>query len=121
MIAKDSQDTQGHSEGAPPSPSEVVSTLIATSHRLRRVLNTRLSRESGVIGLSGPRLRLLLAVEEAGQMRMGDLAAVLGVTARTITTLVDTLEKEVLLARSPAAAIHPLSLLPLPDQVQSSP
>jgi DNA-binding MarR family transcriptional regulator len=119
MIAKDSQDTQEHQEGAPPSPSEVVSTLIATSHRLSRVLNTRLSRESGVIGLSGPRLRLLLTVEEAGQMRMGDLADDLGVTARTITALVDALEKEGLLVRLPDPKDRRATLLALTERAQT--
>ena len=93
--------------------------LIATSHRLRRVLNTRLSRQPGVIGLSGPRLRLLLAVEEAGQMRMGDLAEDLGVTARTITALVDALEKEGLLVRLPDATDRRATLLALTEKAQT--
>ena len=119
MIAKDSQDSQEHQEGAPPSPSEVVSTLIATSHRLSRVLNTRLSRESGVIGLSGPRLRLLLAVEEAGRLRMGNLAEDLGVTARTVTALVDALEKEGLLVRLPDPKDRRATLLALTEKAQT--
>src|SRR5215469_15889622 len=94
MSSTNSQNTREHPEGSPsPSASEIVSTLIATSHRLRRVLNSRLSRQPGMVGLSGPRLRLLLAVEEAGRLRMGDLAEDLGVTARTVTTLVDALER----------------------------
>ncbi len=119
MIAKDSQDAQENQEGSPPSASEVVSTLIATSHRLRRVLNTRLSRQPGVIGLSGPRLRLLLAVEEAGRLRMGDLAEDLGVTARTVTTLVDALEREGLLVRLPDATDRRATLLALTEKAQT--
>ena len=90
-----SQNTQEGQDGSPislqPTASEVVMSLIATSHRLQRVLDARLSRKSGVVSLSGPRLRLLLAVEEAGRLRMGDLAADLGITPRTVTTLVDAL------------------------------
>jgi DNA-binding MarR family transcriptional regulator len=39
---------------------------------------------------------------ELGQPRMTDLAAYLGLTARTITTAVDALEREGLLVRQPA-------------------
>jgi DNA-binding MarR family transcriptional regulator len=120
MSAENSPDAQAYQEGAlPPSASEVVSTLIATSHRLRRVLNTRLSRQPGVIGLSGPRLRLLLAVEEAGSLRMGDLAENLGVTARTVTTLVDALEKEGLLVRLPDETDRRATLLALTSQAHT--
>jgi DNA-binding MarR family transcriptional regulator len=117
MSAKNPLDAQEHQEGAPPpSASEVVSTLIATAHRLRRVLNSRLSRQPGVIGLSGPRLRLLLAVEEAGRLRMGDLAEDLGVTARTVTTLVDALEREGLLVRLPDPTDRRATLLALTER-----
>ena len=119
-ISEDSQDAQNRREASPqPSASEVIMTLIATSHRLRRVLNTRLSRQPGVIGLSGPRLRLLLAVEEAGQVRMGDLAEDLGVTARTITTLVDALEREGLLVRLPDATDRRATLLALTEKART--
>jgi DNA-binding MarR family transcriptional regulator len=44
---------------------------------------------------------VLFAVKEAGSVRMGDLAAQLGVAARTVTDLVDGLEREGLLTRRP--------------------
>jgi DNA-binding MarR family transcriptional regulator len=102
MTSEDSHYTQQTQEAEPtPTASEVIMTLIATSHRLQRVFNTRLSNQKGAIKLSGPRLRLLLAVEEVGRLRMGDLAEDLGITARTVTTLVDALEREGLLVRLP--------------------
>jgi DNA-binding MarR family transcriptional regulator len=120
MGSTDSQDTPEHPEGPfSPSASEIVSTLIATSHRLRRVLNSRLSRQPGMVGLSGPRLRLLLAVEEAGRLRMGDLAEDLGVTARTVTTLVDALEKEGLLVRLSDPTDRRATLLALTDRART--
>src|SRR5215471_14214903 len=120
IISEDSQDAQESLEGSPqPGASEVVGALIATSHRLRRVLNTRLSRQPGMIGLSGPRLRLLLAVEEAGRLRMGDLAEDLGVTARTVTTLVDALEGEGLLVRLPDPTDRRATLLALTERAQT--
>ena len=93
--------------------------LIATSHRLQRVFNTRLSRQKGAVKLSGPRLRLLLAVEEAGRLRMGDLAEDLGITARTVTTLVDALEKEGLLIRLPDPTDRRATLLELTDRARA--
>jgi DNA-binding MarR family transcriptional regulator len=93
--------------------------LISTSHRLRRVLNARLNRQSDIISLSGPRLRLLLIVEEAGRMRMGDLAEDLGVTARTVTTLVDALEREGLLVRLPDPTDRRATLLSLTERART--
>ena len=102
-----------------PTASEVVMTLIATSHRLQRVFNTRLSSQARAVNLSGPRLRLLLAVEGVGRLRMGDLAEDLGITARTVTTLVDALEKEGLLARLPDPTDRRATLLALTERAQT--
>jgi len=102
MTSEDSPHAQQTQEALrTPTASEVIMTLIATSHRIQRVFNARLSRQKGAVKLSGPRLRLLMAVEEVGRLRMGDLAEDLGITARTVTTLVDALEREGLLARLP--------------------
>jgi DNA-binding MarR family transcriptional regulator len=105
--------------GTTPTASEVVMTLIATSHRLQRVFNTRLSRQKGAIKLSGPRLRLLLAVEEEGRLRMGDVAEHLGITSRTVTTLVDALEKEGFLARLPDPTDRRATLLELTEKART--
>ena len=120
MTSEDSQNA-GQTQDVPvrASASEVVTTLIATSHRLQRVFNTRLSRQKGVVKLSGPRLRLLMAVEEAGRLRMGDLAEDLGITARTVTTLVDALEKEGLLVRLPDPTDRRATLLALTDRART--
>lgn len=120
MTSEHSQAAQESQDVSPqPTASEVVMTLIATSHRLQRVLNARLSRQPGVIGISGPRLRLLLAVEEAGRLRMGDLAADLGITARTVTTLVDALEREGLLVRLPDPTDRRATLLALTESART--
>ena len=120
MASEDSPRAQQTQEAEPtPTASEVVMTLIATSHRLQRVFNTRLSRQQGAVKLSGPRLRLLMAVEEAGRLRMGDLAEDLGITARTVTTLVDALEKEGLLVRLPDPTDRRATLLALTDRART--
>ncbi len=70
MTSEDSQNAdQTQDVSARASASEVVMTLIATSHRIQRVFNTRLSRQKGAVKLSGPRLRLLMAVEEVSKGR----------------------------------------------------
>jgi DNA-binding MarR family transcriptional regulator len=94
-------------------------TLIATTHRLRRLLDARLSSQPGVGNLSGPRLRLLLAVEEAERLRMGDVAEAMGITARTVTSLVDALEREGLLARVPDPTDRRATLLTLTERAHT--
>jgi DNA-binding MarR family transcriptional regulator len=78
-----------------PSAEEVVGTLMRLLHAIRRGQRMRF----GDRDLSGPRIRLLAAVAEARPVRMGDLADRLGLTARTITTLVDALEQDGLVER----------------------
>ncbi len=120
VTSEDSRNVQQTLEAEPtPTASEVVMTLIATSHRLQRVFNTRLGRQKGAVKLSGSRLRLLLAVEEVGRLRMGDLADDLGITARTVTTLVDALEREGLLARLPDPTDRRATLLELTEKAQT--
>lgn len=114
-----SETDQTQEAKSDPTASEVVMTLIATSHRLQRVFNTRLSSQAKAVNLSGPRLRLLLAVEEVGRLRMGDLADDLGVTARTVTSLVDALEREGLLSRLPDTTDRRATLLELTEKART--
>jgi DNA-binding MarR family transcriptional regulator len=54
-------------------------------------------------GVSPARLRLLGVLHCRGSQKMCDLSQELGVTARNITTLVDALEEEKLVRRTPHA------------------
>ncbi|WP_157392718.1 MarR family winged helix-turn-helix transcriptional regulator [Nocardia terrae] len=54
--------------------------------------------------LSPARVRLIVTVGEAPDIRMRELAERLGVTARAVTPLVDRLEREGLITRTPDAA-----------------
>ena len=91
--------------GQEPAAVELAEALLGAAHMFKQRGNLCFSQaESGLRELSVPRARLLAAVveaTEAGQerVRMGDLAAALRVTARNITTIVDGLESEGLLAR----------------------
>ncbi len=79
-----------------PTAAALVETLLTVTHAIRREHNARLAS----LDASVPRGRLLKAMNELGQPRMSELAENLGLTARTITTSVDALEREGLLRRS---------------------
>jgi DNA-binding MarR family transcriptional regulator len=96
-----------------PSAAEVVHALIGAAHVIGRLFDARLAAHKLPLPLSGPRLRIFMTIEHAGQLRMGDLAAVLGITPRTVTTLVDALEREGLLVRLPDPADRRATLLEL--------
>jgi DNA-binding MarR family transcriptional regulator len=66
-----------------------------TTHALRRFAGQPYLQR----GWSTSRVLLMLAVNEAGTPRMGELKDRLGVTGRSITSLVDGLEEEGLLRR----------------------
>jgi DNA-binding MarR family transcriptional regulator len=83
-----------------PSAAEVVERLLTVTHGIRRRHNAELASYE----LSVPRGRLLMAMRQLGQPRMSELAASLDLNARTITTAVDTLEREGILERRPDPA-----------------
>ena len=78
-----------------PSAPELVEALLTLTQAIRRRHNARLASYDSSV----PRARLLRAMVELGTPRMSDLADHLGLTARTITTAVDALERDGLLAR----------------------
>lgn len=80
------------------SAREVIALLFDASHQLC-LRSDRLLGAS--IGLSEARARLLVAVSEREPARMGRLASELGVSARSVTGMVDALEREGLLTREP--------------------
>jgi DNA-binding MarR family transcriptional regulator len=80
------------------SSDVLVDDLFRTTVRLRTYVDSRLSGH----GLSVPRLRLLRALATAAAdepLRMRDLVEALNVAARTVTSLVDALEREGLVER----------------------
>jgi DNA-binding MarR family transcriptional regulator len=88
--------------GSEPTAVELADGFLAASHAF--MLFSR--RCIGDQKLSFPRVKVLLALAArrlrmGDHMRMNDLAQDLGVTPRNITTIVDGLEREGLLARRP--------------------
>lgn len=100
MSAKDRRP-----EGA--QAAEICTSIIWMGHLIERFANTRLPEANLVPGMSFARANLLFAVHSAqqssGSTRMVDIALDLGVTARTITTMVDALEQQGLIVRVPDA------------------
>ena len=92
-----------------PSAPELVEALLTLTQAIRRRHNARLASFDSSV----PRARLLRAMVELGTPRMSDLAAHLGLTARTITTAVDALERDGLLARRPAPGDRRATLVEL--------
>lgn len=82
---------------------ETTTSLTWLAHLVERYANLRLARAELRGGMSYARANLLLAVNSAHQQgnsaRMVDIAMDLGVTARTLTTMVDSLAKQELIVR----------------------
>lgn len=83
------------------SPGVLLETLFESSHKIHRRLSERLSESEVPPYLTGPRMRFLRVVMNAGEIRMSDLAAKLGIKARTVTQFVDALEEENVIVRIP--------------------
>ncbi|WP_405014503.1 MarR family winged helix-turn-helix transcriptional regulator [Kitasatospora sp. NBC_01539] len=78
------------------SSDVLVDELFATTHRLRSFVDGRLRDH----GASVSRLRTLRVLALSGEpLRMRDLADLVGNAPRTTTTLVDSLERDGLVAR----------------------
>ncbi|WP_018885851.1 MarR family winged helix-turn-helix transcriptional regulator [Paenibacillus massiliensis] len=80
---------------------EVVDLLIRANRYVQQEYQVQLESLKLPFQLSGARLRLLLRVWHAEKIRMTELASKLGVKPRTVTELVDALEREGLIFRMP--------------------
>lgn len=78
-------------------PARDIIALLFDTSRLLCLHSDRLLGAS--IGLSEARARLIVTVSEAEPARMGKLADALGVSARSVTSMVDALERQGLLFR----------------------
>lgn len=85
--------------------ADICSSIVWLGHLIERFANTRLPEAGVPAGISSARANLLLAVHAArehdGSTRMVDIALDLGVTGRTLTTMVDAMEKQGMLERVP--------------------
>lgn len=104
--------------------TNICSSIICLSHLVERYANARLPSFGLPPTLTIPRVRLLLAVAtgkaEDISTRMSDIALDLGVTSRTITTMVDALEREGLIERVPDANDRRAITLVLTEEGEAS-
>jgi DNA-binding MarR family transcriptional regulator len=94
-----------------PEPKELADTLFGVTRRVRWHVNERM-REAG---LSFARLRVLDTLTD-GPQRMRDLSNALNVAPRTITGLVDALEHDGLVVRSPHATDRRVTVLTITEE-----
>lgn len=82
---------------------DLTTSITWLAHLIERFANIRLAAAQLPPGMSYARANLLLAVHtahaEENSSRMVDIALDLGVTARTLTTMVDSLSKQNLIER----------------------
>lgn len=96
----------------PGSSDPLVDEMFATTQRLRIYVDGRLAEK----GTSVARLRALRFLAHAPEpLRMRDLSDMLGVAARTATSLVDALERDGLVVRLPHPTDRRAHLLALTD------
>lgn len=98
---------------------EVLETLIRTTHLLHRQFEAYLSASGIPEYITGPRLRFLVTVFEAGKIRMNEIASKLGIQARTATQFVDALEAERLLVRTPDPSDRRATIIQLSETAPS--
>lgn len=86
---------------------DLCTSIVWMGHLIERLINTRLPNDAFPAGMSFARANILFAVHAARQndtsSRMVDIALDLGVTARTLTPMVDALERQGLIRREPDA------------------
>jgi len=98
------------------SPAEnAMANLMMTAKMIHRFGESRISQHKQYSKLSGPRMGVLFIVHHSGGIRMGDLAARLHVAPRTVTDLVDGLERDGFLHRVPDPSDRRASILELSD------
>jgi len=83
------------------SPTREVEAVAEKLHSAAQLLLRRLRTEGDALGISPPRLSALSAVVDAGPIGIGALAATEGVSAPTMSRLVDGLERDALVERAP--------------------
>lgn len=83
------------------SPAREVDEVAAGVHAAALHLSRRLRIDDEVLAVSAPRLSALAALVAAGPMRIGALAQAEQVEPPTMTRLVDAMERDGFVARSP--------------------
>lgn len=101
------------------SPAEwAMGSLMRTAKMIHRFGEARIAQNKHYGKLSGPRMGVLFIVHHSGGIRMGDLAGKLHVAPRTVTDLVDGLERDGFIHRIPDPTDRRASLLELSESAK---
>lgn len=87
--------------------------LMEQFRAIAHATHNRTNAQMTAAGLSLARFRVLNALQSAGRIRMNELSAALGVVARSVTTIVDALEREGMVRRLPDPGDRRATLLEL--------
>ncbi|HWP96251.1 MAG TPA: MarR family transcriptional regulator [Syntrophomonadaceae bacterium] len=110
--------SQPLTETIDPSAGELLHLILKTNNFVHKQIEVELSRHNLPPQLTGPRLRVLMEISAAGRLKMSELAAKLGVRARTVTQFVDVLEKDNFLVRLPDTSDRRATLLQLTEMAE---
>ena len=100
-------------EGQPAASALTSVQLMEQFRAIAHATHNRTNARMTAAGLSLARFRVLNALQSAGQIRMNELSAALGVVPRSVTTIVDALENEGMVTRLPDPADRRATLLEL--------
>jgi DNA-binding MarR family transcriptional regulator len=78
-----------------PDPEDLADAFFTVAHGLKRTVNARVQHH----GLSMARLRVLFQLTERPAIRMGELSACVDVAPRTMTSTVESMERDGLVRR----------------------
>lgn len=100
-------------EGQPAASALTSVQLMEQFRAIAHATHNRTNARMTAAGLSLARFRVLNALQSTGRIRMNELSAALGVVPRSVTTIVDALEKEGMVTRLPDPADRRATLLEL--------
>jgi DNA-binding MarR family transcriptional regulator len=92
-------------------PELTSAQLMEQFRAIAHATHNRTNALMSTAGLSLARFRVLSALQSAGRIRMNELSAALGVAPRTVTTIIDALEKDGMVTRLPDPADRRATLL----------
>src|SRR5262247_3039536 len=104
----------GQAAAPEPDTVQLMEQFRAIAHASHNRTNARMS----AAGLSLARFRVLQALASGGRLRMNELSTALGVVPRTVTTIIDALEKDRMVAQLADAAAAELFEVLTPAEKQ---
>ncbi|GMK41216.1 MarR family transcriptional regulator [Paenibacillus sp. CCS19] len=98
--------------------ADIFYLFVTTARILKFEFEKRLAALNLPIPISGPRLRLLMEVWKAEQIRMNELAATLDLKPRTITDFIKALEQSGLIQRTVDPTDRRAAIISLTDMAK---